>query len=314
MQDGMRNYVAVEGESPAEPSRRTCGPRGGGGWTSTRMLVASASPITAARRLSRRFALPALRTCRRWSAVIAICVLLLPAAALANQSTYVLYLPGISGARGLDRGFVRALQEGGLSDAIEIDDWTAGNPGITALLAYDRNQREAARIALRIVERRRMHPDERFILIAHSGGCGVAAWALERLPGDVQIDHLVLLAPALSPRYDLSRALQHVRGGAVSLWSSRDRFVLGWGTLVFGTIDRRHTFAAGRVGFRFPVAGDATEYRKLTQLPYDPAWLGAGHLGDHIGMMLRPFARDVLVPILRELSTTIVPATTQPAR
>jgi pimeloyl-ACP methyl ester carboxylesterase len=246
------------------------------------------------------------------SLAVAICALLLPGAALANQSTYVLYLPGISGARGLDRGFVRALQEGGLSEAIEMDDWTAGNPGIAALMAYDRNQREAERIATRIVERRRAHPAERFILIAHSGGCGIAAWALEKLPADVHVDNLVLLAPALSPRYDLSRALRRVRGSAVSLWSSRDRFVLGWGTLVFGTIDRRHTFAAGRVGFRFPAAGDAIEYRKLTQMPYDPSWLRVGHLGDHIGMMLRPFARDVLVPIVRELSLGI-PAT-QPAR
>ena len=61
-----------------------------------------------------------------------------------------------------------------------------------------------------------------------------------------------MLAPALSPTYDLSRALRAVRREMVVFWSPLDVIILGAGTRVFGTIDRVKTASAGLVGFRVP--------------------------------------------------------------
>ena len=64
----------------------------------------------------------------------------------------------------------------------------------------------------------------------------------------------MLLAPALSPGYDLTAALRAVRREIVVFWSPLDLIVLGAGTRLFGTIDRVKTVGAGLVGFRVPAA------------------------------------------------------------
>jgi pimeloyl-ACP methyl ester carboxylesterase len=222
------------------------------------------------------------------------------------RPVFVLHLPGIAGERSLDRNFARGLVQGGLADRVEIYDWTGSAPGLVALSDVKRNRAQAEHVAGMIVERRRTHPDERFILVGHSGGTGIGAWALEQLPEGVSIDTFVLLAPALSPGYDLSRALARVNGRAYAFTSPHDSAVLGAGTRLFGTIDRVYVAAAGNVGFDVPESADAVQYGKLVEMPYRTEWMKQGNIGDHIGVMMRPFARDVLAPLLRsgELPTT----------
>jgi hypothetical protein len=120
---------------------------------------------------------------------------------------------------------------------------------------------------------------------------------MEQLPADVMVDSWLMVAPALSPGYDLSAALRHVRGRAYAINSQGD-IVLGQGTRVFGTIDGVKSDAAGRVGFVRAANADAGQYEKLVQVNYDPAWLKLGNAGDHIGPMNTRFAREVLAPLL----------------
>lgn len=213
---------------------------------------------------------------------------------------YVLHLPGVGGLMGIDRSMTRGLEEGGFDDAeVEIYDWTNGDRGFGALVAYERNQDEAQFVADKIEARYRADPRARIYLIGHSGGAGVAVWALERLPEDVQVESLLMLAPALSPQYDLSPALRHVRTRAHAFTSTGDGIVLGAGTRMFGTIDRVKIDAAGRIGFATPDApADPEQYDKLVAWPYDPDWMRYGNVGDHIGAMTRSFAREVLAPLL----------------
>jgi hypothetical protein len=103
-----------------------------------------------------------------------------------------------------------------------------------------------------------------------------------------------MVAPAISPTFDLSAALSRVRSRAYVFHSSIDP-VCGWGTRNFGTIDRQYTESAGKDGFD---VRDVPEYRKLVQFPYDRSWMRAGHAGDHIGGMMKPFARRVIAPLL----------------
>ena len=116
-----------------------------------------------------------------------------------------------------------------------------------------------------------------------SGGTGLVVRALEGLPED-SVEAAVLLSPALSPGYDLSRALRAVRREMVVFWSPLDLFVLGLGTRIFGTVDRVNSVSAGLVGFRPPVGPDEAGAGAYAQAPAGPL---AASDGPH-GVLRRP--------------------------
>lgn len=241
-----------------------------------------------------------------------------PAAALSAPSPatlpvaaalpLLLHIPGVSGESVVDHDLIRGLVKGNVGAEMRIYDWTCNDPGVPALHAYARNQEQSQKIADQITQTFRADPTRKIYLTSHSGGGGVATWALEKLPADVQIETLLLLAPALSPSYDLSKALAHVRGKAYVFHSKFDTVVLSVGTRVFGTMDGVIGDAAGFSGFVRPKQASAREYAKLVQQPYDAAWMQYGNEGDHIGCTATPFARAVLAPLVGG-----PPATTQPA-
>jgi hypothetical protein len=216
---------------------------------------------------------------------------------------YILHIPGISGESFVDHTFVRGLRQsfvrnGGAAE-VEIYDWTEQDAGIPALQAYKRNHAEALKIAAMISDHVKADPHRTIYITSHSGGAGLVAWALESLPPDVKVDSILFIAPALSPPYDLSKALSHVKRAAYVFWSDRDVAILSAGTKVFGTIDGFYTDAAGFTGFKIPANADKTQYAKLHQIAYDPAWVRYLNAGDHIGWMETPFAREVSGPVLQ---------------
>ena len=87
-------------------------------------------------------------------------------------------------------------------------------------------------------------------LVAQSGGAGVAVFAVEALPPGAMVDGVVLLGEALSPTYNLAKALAKTRKGILNSHSSKDSVILNWGTHLFGTTDRQFTRAAGCAGVR----------------------------------------------------------------
>ena len=235
-----------------------------------------------------------------------------------GPNAYLLHVPGIAGEATIDRMLVAGLIEGGFGGRTEIYDWTGQNPGIAALVNRERNDREARKIAEKVIAHRRQHPGSTIMLTAHSGGTGLVVFALEKLPADVMVDGVLLLSPALSPDYDLSRALARVTGKMYVFSSTLDVFVLGLGTKLFGTIDRNQTDSAGRVGFVKPDdAADPPQYDKLVSCPYEKAWLAYGNLGDHVTVMNRSFSRHILTPLVLShlpgnggpLARPILPAT-----
>jgi hypothetical protein len=227
------------------------------------------------------------------------------------QPTVHIHLPGIGGYRGVDRGMLRGLREGGYTARVRAYDWTGNDAGLAALLATQRHKTEAAKVAQIIAEEFHADPDARIAVTTHSAGAGIMTWALEQLPPEIKIDTLVLIAPALSPTYDMSRAFAHVRGSVYVFYSPYDIPVLGVGTSMFGTVDGVKTDAAGKVGFvKPPNAADPAQYDKLAQIPYRSEWIKLGNIGDHIGGLSRPFAKAVLAPLLsRGELPGVVPAT-----
>ena len=224
---------------------------------------------------------------------------------------FLLHLPGIGGHMLIDDRVTAGILAGGLDAEVEIYDWTDGNFGLPALGGYAHNQLQSAKIAERITAVYRADPKRRIILTSHSGGGGLAVWALEKLPDDVKIDTLLLLAPALSPKYDLSKALSHVTGKAYAFTSTLDP-INGWGTKGFGTIDRVQTEAAGNVGFKIPTGADLTQYAKLISFPYNSTWTQLGNAGDHIGTMTSIFGRVMLAPLLLTGKLPELAPTSQP--
>lgn len=233
------------------------------------------------------------------------------------DTLYLLHLPGVGGELGPDRRLVGGFKRANFPGPLRIYDWTGGKPGLEALLNRARNDREAAKVAEMIKRIRAEHPDTRIVLSSHSGGAGIAVWALEKLPADVQIDTLLMLSPALSQRYDLSAALRHVRGKAYAFTSVNDAVVLGAGTRLFGTIDGVKEEAAGRAGFTRPQGADAAQYEKLVQFPYTTDWIIYENIGDHIGYLALAFAEKVLAPLVTEGKVPVLKAqlpATRPTR
>ena len=101
----------------------------------------------------------------------------------------------------------------------------------------------------------REQPDAPVFLVGKSGGAGIAVKALEQLD-EGSVERAVLLAPALSPGYDLTRALWAVRREMVVFWSPLDVVDPGRRDPMFGTIDRVRTFGAGMLGFTLPGADE----------------------------------------------------------
>jgi len=160
---------------------------------------------------------------------------------------------------------------------------------------------QAKRLADEVTAFRARSSGRPVFLVGKSGGTGVVVKALELLP-DGAVDGAVLIAPALSPRYDLTRALRAVRLEVVVFWSPLDVIVLGAGTRIFGTIDRIKAVSAGLVGFRVPAPGSEerrTQYAKLRQIRWRPVMASTGYLGGHVGPDSPAFLRKYVVPLLR---------------
>jgi pimeloyl-ACP methyl ester carboxylesterase len=217
---------------------------------------------------------------------------------------YTIILPGIEGTSFLNANIADGLLDGGWPGAIEVYDWTAGTVFLfpVNLWNLDRNKQEAARIARMIRSYQDRYPERPVHIIGHSGGGGVALLALEALPADHPITSAVLLAPAVSPGYDLRRALRRTQQGIWNFYSEFDVGFLKAGTLVMGTIDGQHTMAAGAVGFEVPTGLDADGRRlyaaRLRQEAYSAKMADSGNTGGHIGWACRGFVSEWVCPIL----------------
>lgn len=166
------------------------------------------------------------------------------------------------------------------------------------------NRDEQARRVAESVRRYRIaRPFDPIYMVAKSGGSGVIVKALELLD-DHQIERAVLLAPAISSDYDLSRALRAVRSEIVVFWSPLDIIILGAGTRLLGTVDRIKAASAGLVSFRARASGrqgdnNGEQYDKLRQIRWRLRMAFSGHMGGHFGPDSPVFLRKYVVPLLR---------------
>lgn len=217
----------------------------------------------------------------------------------------VIVLPGIEGESCINHSIARGLADGGVESAIEVFDWTTGVILLFPyhLRAWRRNVSRAEQIAQRIVEYRSAHPGHPVHLVGHSGGGAVTILTLERLPEETRVTSAVLLQPAISPRYDLSKALARTEQGIWNFRSVYDVFFDGLGTCALGTMDGRYTPAAGMIGFRPPpglsASGKELYETRLTDIPFGPAMVADFNFGGHMGPTNRVFVAQHIAPLLK---------------
>ena len=222
--------------------------------------------------------------------------------AAAEGRGLVLVADGVGGLDLCGTGLRYVMGSLGAPHSVRIVPWGHGfgrwHADLTNAANHDVRARE---IAESVAAFRAENPSAPVFLVGKSGGTGLVVKALENLP-EGTIETAVLLSPALSPNYDLTRALRAVRHELVVFWSPLDVIVLGLGTRIFGTIDRIKSVSAGMVGFRPPAPLEdmnRIEYAKLRQIRWEPGMALTGYLGGHVGPDSPAFLRKYVVPLLR---------------
>jgi pimeloyl-ACP methyl ester carboxylesterase len=212
----------------------------------------------------------------------------------------VIVCDGSGDFRTLSTGLARAVSAARMPLYVETFVWSHGYGRYVIDHTDHCNHIEMGRIlAARVLAYRRAYPNLRIYLAAHSAGNAVVLAAAERLPPNT-LDRIVLLAPSVSPEYDLRPALASSREGIDAFVSDRDRVILGVAMYVVGTADRRRPGpAAGYVGFR-PVAyspADGALYGRLRQHAWHPSLGWCGHDGGHYGNNRPSFLGPYVLPL-----------------
>jgi pimeloyl-ACP methyl ester carboxylesterase len=211
----------------------------------------------------------------------------------------VIVCDGSGDFRTLSTGMAQAVVEAGAPLYVETFVWSHGyGRYVRDHTDHCNHLAQGYALAQRVLAWRRAYPCLKIYLAGHSAGNAVVLAAAERLPPDT-VDRIVLLAPSVSPTYDLRPALASARGGIDAFVSDRDRFVLDFCMRVVGTADGRRGPAAGRVGFRPVVAtpADAALYTRLRQHTWHPVMSWTGHAGGHYGNNRAGFVGAYVVPL-----------------
>ena len=218
----------------------------------------------------------------------------------------IIILPGIEGCSSVNDSIARGLVAGQLSHAIQIIDWRRFRPWNPLHLAMQRHNRTQARVVAElIINYQRDFPGQPVHLIGHSAGAGMALFVLEHLSGDQAVTSVTLLSAAVSRRFDVERLLDRTTAGIWNFYSPLDLPTVGLGTMLFGTMDRRHAVSAGALGFltkhcSLMSSEDPRLQRpQLNQIPYQKEMAKSWNFGGHFGSTNAVFVRDNLVPICR---------------
>jgi len=229
-----------------------------------------------------------------------------------EQARLVWMFPGVGGGRWTLEGARRAFVDAGVQAEFRFHEWHGSALDVLGHLThYEANRAQAVEVAKQIVAYREQHAAARIDLVGYSGGGGVAVLVAEELPESIGLRNVLLVQPALSPSYDLTRALRRVDGRLVNLYSPYDWLILGWGTQTFGTIDRRDTAAAGKDGFDLDVAVTSSDLRqKVSQQRWTTEMVWSGHVGNHTSILLYAWNKRYVAPWLSAAEPANAPAAT----
>ncbi|GJQ26394.1 MAG: hypothetical protein HBSAPP02_14260 [Phycisphaerae bacterium] len=204
-------------------------------------------------------------------------------------------LGGIEGPSQHSRDMGLGLLRGGYRGAVSIFPWNRCVPviGVFRNLMSHAHHEQQSDVLVELIRQHRSAYQSPVNFIAQSGGCFVAVRTLEKLDAADGVAQAILLAPSISPDYDIRPAAQRCSGGLYSVGGRGDYFFLGLGTMLLGTSDRVHTPSAGLVGWHH-------RHEKFHEVRWHPSWTRHGYVGNHITTSSRRFIAEVIAPIFRK--------------
>ncbi|MCG3179432.1 MAG: hypothetical protein BIFFINMI_01767 [Phycisphaerae bacterium] len=218
------------------------------------------------------------------------------------DSGLIVILPGLEGPSMNNSDQQQGLYDSGLPYAIHIYDWIGSQVGVSYAFDQPACRRKAAEVAAFIADYQAHHPGRPVFLLGHSGGGAIAVFAAEAMPEGHALAGLVTMAAALSPEYDLSKALVHCGGRMANFYTPTDWFLRGL-TGIGQNLDGVPGATAGYDGFRLPANGSAQRARlfsSLRQISWNSSMIQRGNLGGHFGWASHNWIMADLAPILRE--------------
>ncbi len=203
------------------------------------------------------------------------------------------YAPGAGNFDFGDVGIREGLRRAGYKGQVAVVMWTVSfNPAIDQRLGNARLG--AARLAREVERYAEKYPGRPINLVGLSAGTGVVIWALEDLKPGCKVDSVVLLASSLWYRYDVSKALEHVKDRIYNYYSPNDP-VLAGPMKVFGTIDGKFGVdGAGAVGLRPPRGAE-----RVVNIRWRPEFARYGYHGGHTDGTAPRFVEKFVAPHLK---------------
>lgn len=218
----------------------------------------------------------------------------------------IIILPGIEGCSSINDSIARGLFAAGLPHSIQIIDWCRFRPWNPLHLVMHRHNRDRARvIADLIISYQSNFPGQPVHLIGHSAGAGMALFVLENLRNDQAVTSVTLMAAAVSRKFAVTPLLSRTKAGIWNFYSPLDLPTVGLGTIIFGTMDRRHTVSAGALGFQMvdsessSVVSEQEAAPDLYQICYDRGMAKLWNFGGHFGYTNAVFVQNRIAPICR---------------
>ena len=219
---------------------------------------------------------------------------------------YLYYLDGAGGGTAKNNwaaGVREGLLAAGYRGAGEMFSWEEGRGLLVdqdASVKYKRGKADL--MAKELVRQKKAFPNAPVNILGFSAGTAEAIFALEALPENVQVEHVVLLGSALSENYDLTKALKHVRGHLYIYTSTHD-LMLGVLMPFSGTADRKFDDpGAGIKGFVLPRGATAATRKlyadKIITIHWTKALEKDGDYGHHFDNIKMKFIRDQVAPLL----------------
>ena len=204
----------------------------------------------------------------------------------------VVFLDG-AGWSGSERRVRAGLHAAGFTGHVEVFGWSSRLGPLPDHFLVGRKKRVGKRLAERVVKRRAKCPEADLHLMGLSAGSGVIVYALEQLPKGVCVDNVVLFAPSISAKHDLSAAMQRVRGCLYATSSPRDGILSGLRI----NADGEAGYPAGLYGLHIPSRVKRFDlYSRVVNLPWRAAYAELGWNGSHTGATGKQFVERVIAP------------------
>lgn len=172
------------------------------------------------------------------------------------------------------------LRLAGMDQAIEGVEWGIAFDNYNNAVDFGRARDFARREAVRLAAYMDEYPGRPITLMGYSAGALVTALVAEEMPPGKPVDRIILVSPDASPDYDLSKALDGTRFGAVSFWSPIDDAIAAL-TVQTGTLD-------GFIGIPAATVGFTETDSRLIQIAWIPEMILTGHLGKHFDYIFNP--------------------------